>query len=294
MQATLVGNDNMSRWFGYAYGDFSRHSPWTVITYMFVHGSLMHLLLNLWTLWLFGPRVEQRWGSGTFTWYYLWCGLGGWAFHYFLQGDGGILIGASAAILGVAVAYASLWPHDEVLFFGVVPMKVRWLVLFMALMNIAMVMLDGTSVGGGTNVAYAAHVGGMVAGWIYLRAPSVRSLDRLRRGIEPVPDYGDEMPRMVPRGGSKPQGRDRPEREVDDIVAQSKAAVARVRPATPARERPGQGSAAVATSSQSAFDAVLDKIAAQGIDSLTSAERSLLDEWSRRLRGNDGRDGMGS
>lgn len=294
VQATLVGDANMARWFGYAPGDFSRHAPWTVVTYMFVHGGMMHLLLNMWTLWIFGPRVELSWGSGTFTWFYLWCGLGGWAFHYFLQGNGGILIGASAAILGVAVAYASLWPNDEVLFFGVVPMKVRWLVVFMALINITMVMLDSGSMGG---TAWAAHIGGMAAGWVYLRAPNVRSLDRLRRGIESVPDYGDDIPRMVPRG-NRPQGRgtdrDRAgasgvERDIDDIVAQSKAAIARVRPSTPARKDRDQnqsgGAQSASLSPQSAFDAVLDKIASHGMESLTSAERLLLDEWSRRLRG---------
>jgi membrane associated rhomboid family serine protease len=123
VQATLVGDDNMALLLGYAPGDLASRSLWTVGTYMFVHGGLLHLLLNMWTLWLFGPRVERAWGASTFTWYYLWCGLGGWAFHYMLQRGGGTLIGASAAILGIAVAYASRWPDDEVLFFGVVPMK---------------------------------------------------------------------------------------------------------------------------------------------------------------------------
>ncbi|BAH40936.1 MAG TPA: rhomboid family intramembrane serine protease [Gemmatimonas aurantiaca] len=273
VQATLVGDANMARWFGYSAGDLASRSLWTVGTYMFVHGGLMHLLLNMWTLWLFGPRVERAWGSSTFTWYYLWCGLGGWAFHYLFQGSGGTLVGASAAILGVAVAYASRWPDDEVMFFGVVPMKVRWLVVFMALINITMAVVDAGSLGG---TAYAAHIGGMVAGWIYLRAPRAGSLDRFRRGIAPAPDYGDEPPRAVPKSSNRPR-----EREIDDIVAQSKAAVARVRPTAPARPAPA---ATAAPSSQTAFDAVLDKIAAEGIDSLTSDERSLLDEWSRKLR----------
>ncbi|WP_396223176.1 rhomboid family intramembrane serine protease, partial [Gemmatimonas sp.] len=119
VQATLVGDANMANWLGYASGDLQSRTLWTLVTYMFVHGGLVHLLLNMWTLWLFGPRVERSWGASTFTWYYLWCGLGGWAFHAMLQPNAGILVGASAAILGVAVAYASRWPDDEVLFFGV-------------------------------------------------------------------------------------------------------------------------------------------------------------------------------
>ncbi len=277
VQRTLVGDANMAHWFGYSPGDLSRRSLWTIGTYMFVHASVMHLLLNMWTLWLFGPRVEREWGSNTFVWYYLWCGLGGWAFHYMFQNGGATLVGASAAILGVAVAYASHWPEDEVLFFGVVPMKVRWLVAFMALLNITMAVLDSGTLGG---TAYAAHFGGMLAGWIYLRAPNAGSLDRLRRGIASAPDYGDEAPRPVPRSGMRPRERDR---DIDDIVAQSKAAVARVRPTAPAR--PAQ--AAIAPLPQTAFDAVLDKIAAEGMESLTADEKLLLDEWSRRLRGGE-------
>jgi membrane associated rhomboid family serine protease len=281
VQATLVGDANMASWLGYASGDLQSRALWTLVTYMFVHGGLVHLLLNMWTLWLFGPRVERAWGASTFTWYYLWCGLGGWAFHYMFQPNGGILVGASAALLGVAVAYASRWPDDEVLFFGVVPMKVKWLVVFMALINITMTVLDGGSAGG---TAYAAHFGGMVAGWIYLRAPNVGTLDRFRSRMVQAPDYGDEPPRAVPKS-SRPRERETRERETDDIVAQSKAAMARVRPAPKPQPKPKPAPApAPVPVASTALDAVLDKIAATGIDSLTPAERLMLDDWSKRLR----------
>ena len=272
VQTTLVGDANMANWLGYSHGDLASRTLWTVGTYMFVHGGLMHLALNMWTLWLFGPRVERAWGASTFTWFYLWCGLGGWAFHYMFQRQGGTLVGASAAILGVAVAFASRWPDDEVFVFGVVPMKVRWLVALMALINIVMAVLDSGSLGG---TAYAAHIGGMLAGWIYLRAPSTQSLDKFRRRIAPAPDYGDDTPRPVPRNSARPR-----EREVDDIVAQSKAAVSAPRPVTTPRNAP----VAVAPQPSTALDAVLDKIASSGMESLTVAERLLLDEWSKRLR----------
>lgn len=272
VQQTLVGDLNMANLFGYSQGDLASRSLWTVGTYMFVHGGMMHLLLNMWTLWLFGPRVERAWGASTFTWFYLWCGLGGWAFHYMFQKEGGTLIGASAAILGVAVAYASRWPDEEVFLFGVIPMKVRWMVTLMALINIVMAIVDQGSMGG---TAYAAHLGGMAAGWIYLRAPSTQSLDRFRRRIAPAPDYGDESPRPVPKSGVRPR-----ERDVDDIVAQSKAAVTRARPVATPRTAP----TAIAEKPSTALDAVLDKIASEGMSSLTTAEKLLLDEWSRKLR----------
>ncbi len=278
VQSTLTGEPNMARALGYAAGDLEDRRLWTVMTYMFAHGGLMHLALNMWTLWLFGPRVERAWGASAFTWFYLWCGLGGWAFHYMFQSGAGVLLGASAAILGVAVAYATRWPDDEVLFFGVVPMKVRWLVVFMAAMNILMAVINQGSVGG---TAYAAHLGGMFAALVYLYAPSAQSLDRFRRRIAPAPDYGDETPRPVPKNSSRPRDRD-----VDDIVAQSKAAVARVRPAPQPQPQPVATSATVTPVSAIALDAVLDKIAAQGMGALTGAEKLLLEEWSRKLRGN--------
>jgi membrane associated rhomboid family serine protease len=276
VQATLVGDANMANWLGYSAGDRASQSPWTIVTYMFVHGGLMHLLLNMWTLWLFGPRVESIWGPRTLVWYYLWCGVGGWAFHYMFQREGGTLVGASAAILGGAVAYASRWPDDEVLFFGVVPMKVKWLVVFMALINITMAVVDAGSLGG---TAYAAHLGGMFAGWVYLRAPSADRLSHYRDQIASAPDYGDETPRAVPKS-SRPR-----ERDVDDIVAQSKAAVSRARPEPrpEPRAEPRAARTAVAPPA-TALDAVLDKIASQGMSSVTPAERRLLDEWSQRLR----------
>lgn len=272
VQATIVGDNNMQNALGYTPGDLASRSLWTVVSYMFVHAGLLHLALNMWTLWLFGPRVERAWGSSTFTWFYLWCGFGGWAAHYMFVRDGAALVGASAAILGVAVAYASRWPDDEVLFFGVVPMKVRWLVVFMAITNLVMAVV---TYGGVSTTAFAAHLGGMAAAFIYLRAPGTGSLDRFRRRIASAPDYGDDAPRPVPKNSQ------RPPRDVDDIVAQSKAAMQRVRPGAPAATAT---STVTPTQPSTALDAVLDKIAAEGMTSLTTAERLLLDEWSKRLR----------
>ncbi|MBU6365804.1 MAG: rhomboid family intramembrane serine protease [Gemmatimonadetes bacterium] len=276
VQATLLGS-HVIEWLGYRAGDVGAGRPWTLLSYQFVHGGLLHLVLNLWTLWLFGPRVEMAMGRGTFTWFYLWCGVGGWAVHALLHAGGGTLVGASAAILGVAVAYATRWPDDEVLFFGVVPMKVYWLVVFMALVNMLSAVTD-TGVGGGT--AYLAHLGGMAAGWLFLRTPGSGSLDRFRQGISHAPDHGDEPPRAVPKTVRS--------READDIVAQSRAALGRSRVVAPRGEAREPVRAAPVPDAVAPLDAVLDKIAAEGMESLTPSERLLLDAWSRRLRESSG------
>ena len=277
LQETLTGDALMSQWLGYHATDLSERRLWTTVTYMFVHGGLLHLAFNMYMLWVFGRRVERAWGSTTFTWFYLWCGVSGWAFHWMFTPRAGVLVGASAAILGVAVAYASRWPDDELYLFGVVPMKVRWLVVFLAVLSLVMVVVNAGSVGG---TAYAAHFGGMFGGWLYLRTPNSQSITRLRRRIAPAPDYGDDPPRAVPRHSSRPRER---EPEIDDIVAQSKAAIARTRPSVPAA---AAATAPVSTvAARAAMDMLLDKIADQGMGSLSSDERKLLEDMSRKLRG---------
>ncbi len=275
LEETLTGGA-MMRWLGYRATDLGERRLWTVVTYMFVHGGLLHLALNMYMLWIFGRRVERAWGSTTFTWFYLWCGVSGWAFHWMFTPGAGVLVGASAAILGVAVAYASRWPDDELHLFGVVPMKVKWLVAFMAALSVIMVMRSAGTVGG---TAYAAHFGGMFGGWLYLRTPNAQSIDRLRRRIAPAPDYGDDPPRAVPRHSSRPRER---EPEVDDIVAQSKAAMARTRQAVPATTAPTAPVSTVAA--RAALDMLLDKIAQQGMGALSADERALLEDMSRKLR----------
>jgi hypothetical protein len=69
---------------------------WTLVTYMFVHAGLMHLAFNMFTLWMFGPRLERAWGTRAFTWFYLWCGLGGAAAHaLFVRGAPGMPVPGS-------------------------------------------------------------------------------------------------------------------------------------------------------------------------------------------------------
>lgn len=270
VQETVVSPDLIVGSLGYATGDLERRQLWKVFTYMFVHENFLHLALNMITFWIFGRRVERAWGSSRFTWFYLWCGLGGWFFHY-MMGGAGVLIGASAAILGVAVAYAALWPDEEVLLFAIVPMKVKWFVGFMIVLNLLMLVVTLGAEGG---TAWAAHLGGIAAGLLYMRLPSVGSFDRFSRRIAPAPEYGDDPPRAVPKS-ARPR-----ERDIDDIVAQSKAAVARVRPTAPS----ASPSVAAPVVTASAVDVVLDKIAAQGLESLTLAERLVLEEMSRKLR----------
>src|SRR2546430_6985824 len=99
---------------------------WTVGTYMFVHAWLAHLAFNMFTLWMFGPRLEQAWGTRNFVRFYVWCGLGG-AIAHLLFAQHSAVIGASGAISGVLVAFALRGAHGEGDLFGVLPMRSRGL-----------------------------------------------------------------------------------------------------------------------------------------------------------------------
>jgi membrane associated rhomboid family serine protease len=247
------------------------HQWWTIGTYMFVHGGFWHLALNMYTLWLFGPRVESHWNAREFVQFYLFCGLGGWFAHLaFVPGDS-LLLGASAAVFGVMLAYATLWPDHQVLVFGMVPTTVRWLVFFVGALNLLGGMAATDTQGG---MAYLAHLGGLGAGWLYLRATSSVNLGRLRQGVSPVPDEPDEPPRAVPK--ALPRSRSRERENIDDVLARSATAPVR-RSATRRKGRP-------AGEEGTALNQVLDKISAQGLDSLTSEEKQLLDEASKKLR----------
>ena len=262
---------------GFRAQDVPEHA-WKVLSYMFVHGGFWHLLGNAYMLWLFGTRVEHRWGSAAFTRYYVLCGLGAALLQLLLFRDG-LLIGASGAVYGVMLAYAVNWPSDELALFGVIPVKVKWLVAAYVLYDLAMGLgqLGGIR---GNGIAHMAHVGGVLTGaLLLLRLPSARRPERARHRVSPVPDTPDEAtpPRAVPRALPRPAR----EPEIDDVVAKSKAAVAR-RPASPAPRLPAAPRPAVRAGDD--LDLLLDKISEHGIESLTADERQLLEAASRRLR----------
>ena len=244
-------------------------SWWTVVTYMFVHAWLAHLAFNMFTLWMFGPRLEQAWGTRSFVQFYLWCGLGGAVAHLIFAQHSAV-IGASGAISGVLVAYALRWPDEEVYLFGVIPMKSRWLIAAMIGMNIIFALSPSSG------IDWTAHVGGMGFGWLFLKLYSLGGLDRVRGWVSSVPDESEDMPRAVPR--TRSSMRDHP-RGVDEVVARSNAVVLREsKPLqhVPKQETPKEYAARV--------NRVLDKISQQGIESLTRDERRLLEEMSRKLR----------
>jgi len=144
----------------------------TLVTSMFLHGGWMHVIGNMWYLWIFGDNVEDRVGHGRFIVFYLLCGIVAAVGQLAVDPESTLpTVGASGAIAGVMGAYFVLYPHSKVLtllpwiFIQVVEMPAIVLLGFWFLMQLfsaGAIAVTAASHGGG--VAFAAHVAGFVLG----------------------------------------------------------------------------------------------------------------------------------
>jgi membrane associated rhomboid family serine protease len=144
------------------------HRYWQFITYMFTHDprSFSHIIFNMLALFIFGMQVERRMGSVDFLIFYLLTGVLAGVFSFIVYWFTGsyrvFLMGASGAIFAVQLAYAVLFPHSVLYFWGILPLRAPVMVLgFTALEVVFMV----TGLGG--NVAHFTHLAGFVFGWLY-------------------------------------------------------------------------------------------------------------------------------
>jgi membrane associated rhomboid family serine protease len=161
-------------------------------TTMFLHGGWMHLLGNMWYLWIFGDNVEDRLGHGRFFLLYLLAGLGGSLLHLiFNWGTAVPAIGASGAIAGVLGAYLRLYPHARILtFFPPLGIFGLWQVPAIVWLGFWFLLqfFTGTQslASGGGGVAWWAHVGGFVAGLVLVDVLDPKSGRRAPRREPPL------------------------------------------------------------------------------------------------------------
>jgi len=150
-------------------------APSTLFTSMFLHGSWLHVIGNMWYLWIFGDNVEDRMGHGRFVVFYLLCGLVAAVGQSLIDPQSTIpMIGASGAIAGVMGAYFVLYPHSRVL--TLVPLIIFWEIIelpaifllgfwfLMQLFNAGAVAVTASTGGGG--VAFMAHAAGFLFGMV--------------------------------------------------------------------------------------------------------------------------------
>jgi membrane associated rhomboid family serine protease len=156
----------------------------TFVTSTFLHGGWLHILFNMWTLWLFGCALESRLGSARFVTFYLLCGIGAGVVHvWFNPGSQVPVVGASGAVAGVIAAYAWSYPRAEITLLIpiiVFPLFVDVPAMLFAALWFGIQVLQGygellrPSLGGG--IAWWAHIGGFVVGILLLQvlAPADR------------------------------------------------------------------------------------------------------------------------
>ena len=138
------------------------YRPWTLVTYMFLHGGLTHLLFNMLGLFFFASRVEQRLGTRRFLALYFIAGITGGLLSLPFTPNAQI-IGASGGVFGVMMAFAMFWPRERIYIWGVLPVEARILVIA----TTAIALWSGLQGGGG--VAHFAHLGGYLGAFLYLK-----------------------------------------------------------------------------------------------------------------------------
>jgi membrane associated rhomboid family serine protease len=157
----------------------------TLVTYMFIHGSWIHLLGNMLFLWVFGDNIEDAMGHLRFIMFYLMCGIFAALFHTWLNPESEIpLVGASGAVAGVIAAYLILHPKVKVWVLALwrIPIRITaaWAIGIWIAYQFAMVLFQGEE-----NVAWWAHIGGLLAGAtliLFMRRRGVVLFDRTRGG----------------------------------------------------------------------------------------------------------------
>ena len=226
---------------------------WQFLTYQFMHGGLLHLLVNLWAIYVFGNEVELALGRRSYLTLYLVSGiiggivqtLAGVAFRGEFAAP---VVGASAAAFGLAAAFSLLFPDRLLLLFFIIPVRAKYLLVISGLLTVYGLMFPGG------NIAHAAHLGGLLTGIIYVRYASQWNWRwpkfKLRRTSPRLVKVSTDQARRWAK--SRPP-------EAEDLPAEEFLS--------------------------KEVDPILDKISASGIQSLTERERRILEKARAKMAG---------
>ncbi len=260
-----------------------------LVTYMFMHGSFMHLFFNMFALWMFGCVVENVWGSRKFLFYYIVCGVGAGLFQEtaqfveflmmcneqipgFAMSDVLVVahnsanvinmwatVGASGAVYAILLAFGMIFPEQRIFIFPLpIPIKAKWFVIMYAAIELFSALNSP-----GDGVAHVAHLGGMLFGFFLIRYwrrhPGIGGgsyggdslFDRLRRKSDKWSGEG-----LFGGNGRNGAGRTSTSNPDWDYNARAKK-------------------------KQEEIDRILDKIRRSGYDSLTEEEKMTLFDGGR-------------
>jgi len=134
--------------------------PYQLVTMMFAHASITHILFTMYSLWLFGAVLERFWGSKKFLIFYLVCGLAA-SVAQLIFVPAGAALGASGAIMGLVAAFAYTFPNTQ---FFMIPIPIPVKAKYLAIVYAALDLFGGFA--GNDNVAHFAHLGGLAMGLI--------------------------------------------------------------------------------------------------------------------------------
>ena len=139
---------------------------WQPFTYMFFHGGIWHVLINMFVLWMFGNELERLWGKQFFLNYYFTTGVGaGLVTMIFGLNSMTPIVGASGAVYGVLLAYGVIYPNRQVYLYGLIPIKSIWFVIGVG----AIAFLS--SFNEMSQISHLTHLSGMIIGYLLLKKP---------------------------------------------------------------------------------------------------------------------------
>lgn len=263
---------------------------WQFVTYMFLHGSFMHLFFNMFALWMFGCVIERVWGAKKFFFYYILCGIGAGLcqelvqfgeFYFEVQSqfpgtsfyealaimersnlNGALTIGASGGVYAILLAFGMTFPEERIFIFPLpVPIKAKWFVCIYVAIELFSAL---SAVGDG--IAHMAHLGGMLFGFLLITY--------WRRHPEKNFDLSSS------RQFFERWGRARNTRNNIDTERYGETGYNNATGNGPRRQDDMEYNARK-KARQDEIDALLDKIRMSGYDSLTKEEKKRLFEASR-------------
>jgi membrane associated rhomboid family serine protease len=233
---------------------------WQLITYQFMHGGFSHILFNMFALWMFGMEIENIWGSKKFLIYYLVCGVAAGMAQLFispLYSSPAITIGASGAIFGVMIAFAMLFPDRHIFLYFLIPIRAKYLIGFLFILEIFWI---GDA---GSNVAHLAHLGGALAGFLFIMFD--KSIDVPLKRMLNISGYQRGNTFNNPFSGLSDKFKKRSQNIQDANYYDIN------------HKKEGE------EITQAEIDAILDKISQSGYQNLSEREKKILFEASKKM-----------
>ena len=155
-----------------------RGHVYQLITYQFLHGGIWHVAFNAMGLFFFGPALEERWGTPRFLGFFLGTGVaGGILATLIMPHSMNPIIGCSGSVYGILAASAMLYPDAIIYLWMIIPIKAKWLVIGMGVYEVGALLLRRP----GDYVSHEAHIGGMIAGTIFVLFTEQYFIYRVKR-----------------------------------------------------------------------------------------------------------------